>query len=126
MRTLVKQGACFSPCIKLTYKKTGAPVNLTGCTAFSQMRKEPGGELVATGVCDVNTSSGRITVTYDSNATENIPKGEYGYDVWLVVNGDESKKRPIWNENVTIIGRYTDNFSTVEPEQEPEQEQENG
>ena len=108
MSTTIKQAENFSPCIKLTYKKTGAPVDLTGCTAYSQMRREPNDELIATGNCVIDTKGGRITVTYDSATTANIPLGEYGYDVWLVINANE--KRPIWTEKVQVIGRYTDNF----------------
>ena len=119
MKTTIKQGTCFSPCIKLTYKKTGSPVDLTGCEAYSQMRTEPGGELVATGICNVNSGTGRITVTYNSLVTENIPVGEYGYDIWLVVGSDETQKRPIWDEKISVVGRYTDNFS-------PASEVENG
>ena len=108
MTTTIKQAENFAPCIKITYKKTGAPVDLTGCTAYSQMRREPNDELVATGVCQIATKEGRITVTYDSATTANIPLGEYGYDVWLVKNANE--KRPIWTEKVQVIGRYTDNM----------------
>ena len=108
MSTTIKQAENFSPCIKMTYKKTGAPVDLTGCTAYSQMRREPNDELIATGNCEIDTKGGRITVTYDSATTANIPLGEYGYDVWLVIS--ESEKRPIWTEKVQVIGRYTDNF----------------
>ena len=110
MSVTIKQAENFSPCVKMTYRKTGSPVNLTGCTAYSQMRREPNSELIATGSCVIDAVNGRITVTYDSTVTANIPLGEYGYDIWLVPNGDESEKRPIWTERVKVIGRYTDNF----------------
>ena len=110
MKTIINQGACFSPCVKLTYKKTGAPVDLTGCQAYSQMRTKPGGDLVATGECVVNIGTGSITATYNSMVTENIPEGEYGYDIWIIVDKDEKRKRPIWSEKVTVVKRYTDNF----------------
>lgn len=110
MKTIIKQGENFSPCIRLTYKKTGAPVDLSGCRAYSQMRTIAEGELVATARCDVDPGTGRITAVYDSNTTENIPEDDYGYDVWLVPNGDENQKRPIWDEQVTVVRRYTDNF----------------
>ena len=106
----VKQGENFTPCIKLTHKKTGAPVDLTGCTAYSQMRTAPNGELIATGNCIIDYPNGRITVQYDSQTTNEIPLGNYGYDVWLLPDGDQNAKRPIWTEEVTIIGRYTDEF----------------
>lgn len=106
----VKQAENFAPCIKLTYKRTGAPVDLTGLKAYSQMRTEPNGELVATAQCTVGTQSGRITAVYNSNVTANIPVGEYGYDIWVIPDNDESQKRSIWTERVQIVGRYTDNF----------------
>ena len=110
MITTIRQGENFNPCIKFTYKKTGAPVDLSGCTAYSQMKDKPGGNLVATAICEIDGMQGRISVVYSSEDTENIPVGKYGYDVWLIPNGDESEKRPVWTEEVEVIGRYTDNF----------------
>ena len=43
MRTIIIQNETFRRSLKFTDIKTGAVLDLTGCTAFAQMRDKPGG-----------------------------------------------------------------------------------
>ena len=106
-RTIIKQGEQFSRAKTLKYADTGDYVDLTGCSAYSQMRTEPGGTLLATAECSVTPEFGRITATFSSEDTANIAPGNYGFDIWLTCEGTS---KPIHTEEVTIVKRYTDNF----------------
>lgn len=103
----IKQGEDYTKVFELTYADTNDPVDLTGITAKSEMRDAPGGTLFATASCTVNEEGGTVFVYYSAAQTDEIPTGEYGFDVWLV---DNYRKHPIYTTKVTIVGRYTDNF----------------
>lgn len=104
MKTIIKKTETFRRELKFSNKKTGGTIDLTGCTAFSQMRTVPGGELLAEAICSVDASAGTVYVLYDKTVTASLPLGGAGYDVWLVC-GDEQK--PIFTELVSIIDPYT-------------------
>lgn len=106
-RTIIKQAQSFDRVKVLKYSDTGDYVDLSGCTAYCQMRTEPGGDLVATAECSVTPLLGRVSATFTSDTTASIEPGDYGFDIWLVC-GDE--KKPIHTELVTVVKRYTENF----------------
>lgn len=76
-----RQGDTIRQGVKLAYKGTGAPVNLTGCTAYSQMRKYPGEELIAQGTTFINVALGIVSVEFTKDQTAQLEAGEYGYDI---------------------------------------------
>lgn len=106
-RTIIKQGEQFDRVKTLKYVDTGDYVDLTGCLAYCQMRNEPGGTLVATANCSITPDLGRISASFSSTDTGNIPAGNYGFDIWLV---SEGTAKPIHTEEVTVVKRYTENF----------------
>ena len=120
-RTVIKKGESYRKVIRMKYADSGIPVDLSECTAFSQMRTAPGGVLIDTGACTIEADTGSIYVLYNAERTNEMNEGHYGYDVWLV-KGQERK--PIYTELVDVVDRYTDNMPeiTPEPESEPEPE----
>lgn len=111
MTTIIKKGETFRRSLKLTYAETGERVDLSECTAFSQMRTCPAGTLIATAACTIKQDLSTVYALWTSEKTQAMEAGKYGYDVWLV-NGDE--KKPIYTELVEVVDRYTDNFPAAE------------
>ncbi len=107
MGTIIKQKETFRRTLKLTDTKSGAVIDLTGVSAYSQMRKQPGGELLGTAQCTVNKQKGEVEVLWTASQTEFFPLGNAGYDVWLTLEGDQ---KPIYTEAVEIVQSYTENI----------------
>ena len=105
--TIIKQKETFRRVLKLTDTKSGAVLDLTGVSAYSQMRKQPGGELLGTAQCTVNEQKGEVEVLWTASQTEFFPLGNAGYDVWLTLEGDQ---KPIYTEAVEIVQGYTENI----------------
>lgn len=103
----IKQNEDYSKYLQIKYDN-GEPVDLTGISAYSEMRTAPNGELLATATCTIDAEVGGIFVLYSADETANIPLGVYGYDVWLV--DSEGKKHPIYTTKFEIIGAYTMNL----------------
>jgi hypothetical protein len=106
--TVIKMGQTFRRQLVLTYVDDGSPVNLTGCAAYCQMRKAPGGDLAATASCSLDMALGRITATFAPADTAGLEAGGYGYDIWIVSEGD---KIPLYTEQVTVVKGYTENMA---------------
>lgn len=107
MATIIKQRETFRRVLQCTDTKSGAVIDLTGVSAYSQMRKQPGGELVGTAQCTVDGKKGEIEVLWTATQTGSFPLGSAGYDVWLTFEGDQ---KPIYTETVEIIQGYTENI----------------
>ena len=103
-KRIIKKAETFRRSLRFSNKQTGGTIDLTGCTAYSQMRTKPGGTLLATAVCTIDIPTGTVIVLFDAELTEALPLGEAGYDVWLVCGDDQ---KPIYTELVTIIDPYT-------------------
>jgi len=116
-KTTIKKGESFRKVIRMKYADSGIPVDLSECTAYSQMRTSPGGMLVDSGACTIEADTGSIYVLYSAERTEEMEPGSYGYDIWLV-KGNERK--PIYTELVDIIDRYTDNMPVIGSQETPE------
>lgn len=108
MITILK-GEDYTKYLHLQYADTQEPVDLTGCTAFCQMRDVPGGELLATAACEIDDSNGDIWVRFSGNVTADLPSGEAGYDIWVVENG---RKHPIYMTRCRIGDAYTEEFGS--------------
>lgn len=107
--TIVKQGEQFIRMVTLKDAESGDPIDLTGMSAYCQMRVTPQSEnIVATATCSLQTTGGRVIAVFPSETTAAIPVGNYGYDIWLVLDGEA---KPIYTESVKVVGRYTQNFS---------------
>ena len=105
--TIIKQKETFRRTLKLTDTNSGAVIDLTDVSAYSQMRKKPGGELLGTAQCTVNEKKGEVEVLWTASQTEYFPLGSAGYDVWLTFEGDQ---KPIYTEAVEIVQGYTENI----------------
>ena len=110
MKTIIKKGESFRKVIRMKYADSGIPVDLSECTAFSQMRTEPGGMLIETGACTIEADTGSEYVLYKSEKTSGMNTRHYGYDVWLV-KGQERK--PIFTELVDVEDSYTNNMPEI-------------
>lgn len=108
--TIIKKGETFRKVIRMKYADTGSPVDLSECTAYSQMRSEPGGILIETGACTIEADTGSIYVLYNAEKTEAMNPGHYGYDVWLV---KDTERKPIFTERVDVVDKYTDNMPAL-------------
>ena len=104
---IIKQGETYRKRFEFFDPDTHQPIDLTGVSAYSQMRDKPGGVLKATATCNVDAINATITVEYSSAQTEAIAEGQYGFDVWITDNGDAV---PIYTAEVQIVKRYTDNI----------------
>ncbi len=105
MKMIIKQGDTLRRKVKLTYRATGAPVSLTGCTAFAELRAFPGQELLATGTTAITASTGTVTVTFSKDQINALLPGEYGYDIRLEKDTD---RKTIYTERFTLVKPYTE------------------
>ena len=103
--TELKQGDTLRRRITLEYKGTKTPVNLTGCTGYSQFRRFPGGELIANGTVTVGGAEGTVVAVYTATQTITFEPGEYGFDIRLESSGD---RKTLYEEAVTVVLPYTE------------------
>ena len=114
MKTIIKKAETFRRSLKFTDLKTGGILDLTGCAAYSQMRKSPGGDLLDTAVCSIDTGTGVISALWSADMTAEWPVGDCGFDIWLV--SDEEQK-PIYTEMCSVVLPWTD---MTPPDPEPD------
>lgn len=104
-QTIIRQGDTFRKRIAFTHAGTTNPVDLTGYTAYSQLRTKPGEELKAEAEAIVDPELGRVTVIFSAADTAALEPGEYGYDIRLESADDI---RTIFMETVKIVKPYTE------------------
>ena len=103
--TILKQGDTLRRRISLKYIGNNAPVNLAGCTGYSQLRQQPGGDLIANGTVTLGGADGTVVVVYSKTQTASLQLGDYGFDVRLESDGD---RRTIYTENIKVVKPYTE------------------
>ena len=101
----IKQGDTLRRHISFRYIGTNTPVDLTGVTAYSQLRVVPKGALKAEGTVTIDAGQGVITVTYSPAQTAVLEAGNYGFDVRIMSEGDV---KTIYTKAVKIIDPYTE------------------
>ena len=88
---VIEKGTDFSTNFKL--KQNGAPINLTGYTFSSKMKKHPASStsysLTVTPLAPY--SNGVIRVGMANTITSTIPVGRYLYDVLITISGTTTK-----------------------------------
>lgn len=104
-KNICKQSETFRRSYRFRNGETKAILDLTGCTAYSQMRDKPNGTLVANATCSIDTAVGRVTVLWTKDQTAEIAPGHYVFDVWLKCGDDQ---RPFVTEEVDIIPTITE------------------
>jgi hypothetical protein len=89
----LEQGATFNTTITLD-DVSGAPMNLVGYTAASQMRKSYySSNASATFSITTGDANGTITMNMTSANTANIYPGRYVYDVYITSVGANNRVR---------------------------------
>ena len=104
-KNFVKQSETFRRSYLFRDAQTKAILDLTGCTAYSQMRTKPGGELIASADCTIDVPLGRVTALWTSVQTAAIDPGTYFFDVWLKCGDDQ---RPFTTEQVDVVPTITE------------------
>lgn len=98
---LIEKATDFSTNFKL--KQDGAPINLTGYTFSSKMRRHPSSStsynFTVTPVAPY--SNGVIKVGMASTITSTLPTGRYVYDVLITISGTTTK---VIEGNVLVKG----------------------
>lgn len=104
-KNIVKRSETFRRTYTFRNCQTKAPINLTGCAAYSQIREKPGKSPAQTAVCTIDEDLGKVHVLWSKEKTAALVPGTYYFDVWLK-SGDEQK--PFVTEEVEIIERITE------------------
>jgi hypothetical protein len=101
----IDQGTTFNNIINLTDDNTNIPINISGYSVSSQMRRSYYSQnITANIICTTsNTSNGEISMSISAANTANIKAGRYVFDV-KTVNG---------NGNIT---RVLEGIITVNPQ----------
>lgn len=106
MKTItLKQGDTLRRRISLKYIGTNAPVDLTGCHAYSQLRTHPGGQLKADGTVTIDTAQGVIVTLFTSAQTGELEPADYGFDIRLESEGDV---KTIYERGIRLVKPYTE------------------
>lgn len=100
---VIDQGTTYSATLNLT-DENGDPLNLSGFTANSQIRKWYTSSNSVAFTTSVNVSSGEITLSLTANQTSNLSSGRYVYDV------------EITETSTNAISRIVEGIVTVTPE----------
>jgi hypothetical protein len=97
----IDQGADFSTGITLYSDNGITPLNLTGYTFSSQMRKSYASSTATTFACTVpNPTTGQVILTLTANQTGALKAGRYLYDIEMV-DVTTYRTRPV--EGVVIV-----------------------
>ena len=99
---VIDQGTTYSATLNLT-DENGDPLNLSGFTANSQIRKWYTSSNSVAFTTSINVSSGEITLFLTSNQTSNLASGRYVYDV------------EITETSTNAISRIVEGIVTVTP-----------
>lgn len=84
---IINSGASFSQDFFLEDSSTNSALNLSSATIESQMRKWSGSTGVTTFTTSiVNSETGQVRLSLESNVTSGLKPGRYVYDVLLVDN----------------------------------------
>ena len=99
---VIDQGTTFTTDLTMTDEE-GSPLNLTGYTANSQIRKwYTSSNATATFTTSINGNSGIITLSLTANQTGTMTAGRYVYDVEI--------------NDGAIISRIVEGIVTVTPQ----------
>jgi hypothetical protein len=98
----IDQGTTFSTSISLT-DENGDPIDLTGFTGRSQLRKHYTSSNSQSFTVSLNSSEGTVGLTLTANQTSNLVPGRYVYDVEVV-------------SAANVVSRIVEGIVTVTPE----------
>lgn len=98
----IDQGTTFSTVISLT-DDNGEPIDLTGYTGRSQMRKHYTSSNSQSFTVSLSNTSGVVSLSLTATQTANLTPGRYVYDVEVV-------------SGANIVSRIVEGIVTVTPE----------
>ena len=102
----IDQGSDYSTIVTVS-SITGQPLNLTGYTAASQMRKSYSSSLAHSFTCTVtDASAGKIRLAITATQTEAMSPGRWLYDVEITETAT-SKKQRVVEGIVTVTPQIT-------------------
>ena len=91
----IDQGSDYSSVVTVT-TANGLPLDLTGYTGKSQVRKSYSSSLAYTFTCDViDAAAGKIRISMVAAYTETIPPGRWLYDVEITQTSSGKRKRVV-------------------------------
>lgn len=99
---IIDQGTTFSTDIYLT-DDDGNPIDLTGYTGASKMRKHYTSSNAQSFTVSLNTTYGYVTLSLTSANTANLTPGRYVYDVEVTSSSN-------------VVSRIVEGIVTVTPE----------
>jgi hypothetical protein len=99
---VVDQGTTFSTTISLT-DDNGDPIDLTGYTGRSQMRKHYTSSNSQSFTVSLNSTEGTVALSLTAAQTANLTAGRYVYDVEVV-------------SGANVVSRIIEGIVTVTPE----------
>jgi hypothetical protein len=90
---IINAGTNFSQIFTLESSDTNSPLNLTGYTVESQMRKYAGSSTAINFNASILSpqNSGRITISLSSLDTTNLKPGRYVYDVVVSIGSTKTR-----------------------------------
>lgn len=95
----IDAGATYSNIITVT-SSTGAPLNLTGYTVASQMRKSYGSSTAYSFTSSVFNTNGQIRLQLTPQQSQAIPPGRWLYDV-EITSSSGTKTRVV--EGIVVV-----------------------
>jgi hypothetical protein len=103
------QGADFRNVINLTDDIVNVPINMTGYTVTSQMRRSYySSNVTATITCTVSDAvNGEVTLYLSANETANIKAGRYLFDVKTVSPAPDALVNRVLEGIITVTPRVT-------------------
>jgi hypothetical protein len=99
---IVDQGTTFSTDIYLT-DDNGNPVDLTGYTGASKMRKHYTSSNAQSFSVSLHPTDGYVTLSLSANVTDNLTPGRYVYDVEVTSSSN-------------VVSRIVEGIVTVTPQ----------
>lgn len=86
---VINTGSTFSQTFTLEATDTNSPMNLTGYTVASQMRKWAGASKATDFTAEIGSpaTDGKITLGLGSTVTADLKPGRYVYDVVVDISG---------------------------------------
>lgn len=99
---IINQGTTFSTTINLT-DDNGDPIDLTGYTGRSQMRKHYTSSNSQSFTVSLNSSQGIVSLALTASQTANLTAGRYVYDVEVI-------------SGANVVSRIVEGIVTVTPE----------
>lgn len=104
----IRKGITLSPLVLIMKDDNGTTVDLTGWSAYAQVRKTKTANEVVFNLSPEITdpSAGEITITLTDEFTDSLSLGKFGWDL-VLENPDGERLGPFLEGTVTVVATYT-------------------